>query len=95
MTFGLFGATYEVDLSKDNQKVLEDALEPFLNVARKANGPARRAARSSSASSSNSSDGPGVDAKAVRAWAVDNDIEVSPRGRINAKILEQYRAAGH
>lgn len=32
--------------------------------------------------------------KAVRAWAEANGVAVSPRGRIKAEILEQYRAAG-
>lgn len=91
VSFGLFGANYEVDLSKENQKALEDALEPFLNVARKAGGASRRAPR---ASSSGSASG-GIDAKAVRSWAAANDVEVSPRGRINAKVIEQYRAAGN
>lgn len=95
VTFGLFGATYEVDLSKDNQKALEGALEPFLNVARKAGGQTRRTGRSSSAPSNGASNGSGVDAKAVRAWAAANNVEVSPRGRINAKVLEQYHAANN
>ncbi len=66
VTFGLFGATYEVDLSKDNQKALEDALEPFLNVARKAGGATRRTPRPSTGSRNGASNGTGVDAKAVR-----------------------------
>jgi len=31
----------------------------------------------------------------VRAWAASNKIKVSPRGRISAAVIEQYRAAGH
>lgn len=92
VTFSLFGATYEVDLSKANQEALEEALEPFLNVARKAGGPSRRP---SARSASTPSAGSGIDARAVRAWAAENDIEVSPRGRINSKVIDQYRAAGH
>lgn len=95
VTFGLFGATYEVDLSKGNQKALEDALEPFLNVARKAGGATRRTPRPSPGGGNGALGGSGVDAKAVRTWAAANDIEVSPRGRINAKVLERYHAASH
>lgn len=92
VTFEIFGATYEVGLSEDNQKALEEALEPFLNVTRKVSSPSRRPSRSSS----NPSNGVGrssVDAKAVRTWAAANNIEVSPRGRINAMVLKRYHAA--
>jgi Lsr2 len=32
---------------------------------------------------------------AVPAWAKRNGIEVSPRGRVKADVLEAYRAAGN
>lgn len=91
ITFALHGATYEVDLTKDEQKDLENALGPFLGVARKASGSSTP--RRSSPRSSSNGDGSGVDAKAVRVWAAQNDVQVSPRGRINGKVLEAYRAA--
>lgn len=34
-----------------------------------------------------------VDPAAVRAWAAQQGIEVSPRGRISRKVIDQYRAA--
>jgi hypothetical protein len=37
----------------------------------------------------------GVDPAAVRAWAKGNGVEVSPRGRIKADVIEAFRAAGH
>ncbi len=92
VTFALHGATYEIDLTKDEQEDLSKALEPFLNAARKAGGAARR---TPSRAASGGGSGSGVDAKAVRAWAAQNDVEVSPRGRINSKVLEAYRAAGN
>jgi hypothetical protein len=36
-----------------------------------------------------------VDPTAVRVWAAANRIKVSPRGRISAAVIEQFRAAGH
>ncbi|RPE44160.1 Lsr2 protein [Streptomyces sp. Ag109_O5-1] len=33
------------------------------------------------------------DAKQVRAWAADNGIEVSPKGKIPDAVVEQYQAA--
>ena len=91
--FGLWGATYEIDLSDENQKKLEAALEPYLSVARKA-GAASSGTRRASAPRS-SGGGADYDAKAVRAWASANDVEVPARGRIPKTVLEQYQAAGH
>jgi hypothetical protein len=99
VTFGLHGATYEIDLSKDNQSKLEEALEPFLNVARRGGGGGgggrRSSARSSAASSGGApaGGGSGVDAKAVRVWAAQHDIQVPARGRIPGSVIEQYKAA--
>ena len=33
-----------------------------------------------------------VDTAAVRAWAVDSGIEVSPRGRLRKDIIDRYRS---
>ena len=33
------------------------------------------------------------DAKAVRAWAADNGVDVPPRGKLPDKVVEQYLAA--
>ena len=35
----------------------------------------------------------GPDPKAVRAWAAENGIEVSPKGKLPASVVEQYLAA--
>jgi hypothetical protein len=86
--FGLDGATYEIDLSDKNADRLRNALSPFLEAARRTGG------RSSTKRGSGLSTG-AVDTKAVRAWAASNGVTVSPRGRIPAQIVEQYRAAGH
>lgn len=90
--FGLWGATYEIDLSEDNQKKLEAALEPYLSVARKASGGTARRA-SSPRSSGSASGGADYDAKAVRAWASANGVAVPARGRIPKTVLEQYQSA--
>lgn len=36
---------------------------------------------------------PQPDAKQVRAWAAEQGIEVSPKGKIPAEVYEQYQAA--
>ncbi len=83
--FGLDGSHYEVDLSAKNATVFRRQLAPFIDHARKAGrGPRRRTGRT--ASSRERSGG-------VRAWAKDQGIAVSDRGRIPASVVEQYEAA--
>jgi len=37
----------------------------------------------------------GYDPAAVRAWAAGHGIEVNTRGRIEADVVERFRAAGN
>src|SRR3982751_1380266 len=85
VTFGLDGREFEIDLSEKNAKALRRALEPWAASARRGGGRKARAGSVRSAS--------GVDTKAVRAWATENGIEISARGRIASEVLEQYQAA--
>jgi hypothetical protein len=85
LTFGLDGAAYEIDLSEQNAKKLRDALEPWVNKARKTGG--RR--------TSGRKDSSQVDNKAVRRWAEANGVELSKRGRIPQDVVSQFRAAGN
>jgi hypothetical protein len=83
--FGLDGSHYEIDLSAKNATAFRRQLAPFIGHARKAGrDPRRRAGRT--ASSRERSGG-------VRAWAKDQGIAVSDRGRIPASVVEQYQAA--
>src|SRR5581483_5091834 len=84
--FGFGGAEYEIDLSARNASAFREQLSPFIEHARKAGrGPGRRGGRTA-ASRQRSGD--------IRAWANDQGIEVSGRGRIPASVVEQYQAAG-
>ena len=83
--FSYQGIQYEIDLSEKNAKKFDQALAPFVAAARRVSS---RAPRSKVIA-------PTVDTKAVRKWAESNGIEVSNRGRISARVLEQYRAAGN
>jgi hypothetical protein len=83
--FGLGGADYEIDLSKKNAAAFRRQLAPFIEHARRAGrGPRRRPGRTAS-SRERSAD--------IRAWAKDQGITVSDRGRIPASVAEQYDAA--
>jgi nucleoid-associated protein Lsr2 len=90
VTFGLDTVTYEIDLSEDNAGQLRDAFARYVTAARKVStGAGRRGAPAAKPAYS------GYDPAAVRAWATGNGIEVSPRGRIRADVVERYRAAGN
>lgn len=94
LTFGLDSTTYEIDLNDAHAEDLREVLAPFVSVARKGSGGgARRSSTSGSSSRSRSRSASTPDPREVRAWAEANGIEVSPRGRIKADVLEQYRAA--
>jgi Lsr2 len=82
--FGIGGTDYEIDLSKEHADQFAEAIAPFIAAARKVPS-SRRAARGARA--------PRHDQSAVRAWARDQGIKVSNRGRIPADVLARYQAA--
>ena len=95
------GQRYSLDLNEKNAAELEEVLAPYIAAAEQAG-----AAGSGRAGASSRSAGPpararraksdkDVDPKAVRAWAEANGVSVSPRGRVNADVMEQYRSARH
>ena len=92
VTFGLDGQTYEIDLSAENSSKFRSALAHYVASGRKV--PGRRSSAKAEPRASKS-EFTAVDTAAVRAWAAANDIELSARGRIAARIIEQYRAAGN
>ncbi|MDR3202374.1 MAG: Lsr2 family protein [Bifidobacteriaceae bacterium] len=87
--FGIDGVSYVIDLSNEHAEQLRAVLAPWVGAARKLS---RR---------TNGTDGrrtrPAIDydPAAVRAWAATNGIQVSPRGRIAAVVVEKYHAAGY
>jgi hypothetical protein len=83
--FGLGGTEYEIDLSTKNATAFRRQLAPFIEHARKAGRGQRRRAGRPASSREHSAD--------IRAWAKDQGITVSDRGRISASVAEQYEAA--
>lgn len=86
VAFGLDGSDYEIDLSGENASKLRDALAPWIASARKVGGRRRRGA-----SATKSQSGPG--SAEIRAWAQENGMQVSARGRVPAEIREAYANA--
>lgn len=92
VTFGLDGATYEIDLSAANAAKLRDALAAYVGHARRVGGPSRSRSRRSSSRRSSSS-GTGPTPREVREWARANGWSVPDRGRVSAEIRSAYDAA--
>ena len=85
VTFGLDGASYEIDLSTGNAGKLRKELAQYVEHARKPNAPARRR---------RSRTGPGREHSAkIREWAKARGFKVNERGRIPANIVAEYEAA--
>lgn len=82
--FAIGGAGYEIDLSASNTAAFRRQLAPFIAHARKTGREPRRPGRNA-ASRERSGD--------IRAWAKDQGIAVSERGRIPASVVGQYQAA--
>ena len=85
LRFGLGGSKYEIDLSKKNASRFRRQLAPFTEHARKTGRGQRRRPGRTASSRERSAD--------IRAWAKDQGITVSDRGRISASVAEQYNAA--
>ena len=84
--FGLDGADYEIDLSGEHSNELRAALGKYIEHSRKVGGAARRASRGRGAAN-------GVDTAKVREWARGHGYDIKERGRVPAKVVENYQAA--
>src|ERR1022692_258212 len=84
LRFGIDGPMYEIDLSEKNAARFRQQLAPFIEHARKAATGQRRPVRTT-ASRQRSRD--------IRAWAKEQGIPLSDRGRIPASIYARYDAA--
>lgn len=94
VTFGLDGHSYEIDLSTKNATKLRNALAAFVEsgsrVSGRSGGVASRSGRGRSTAAVEREQN-----QAIRAWAQRKGIEVAPRGRIKAEVVEMYqRSAG-
>lgn len=86
VAFSIDGTSYEIDLSTKNADKLRGGLEPFVTAARKTPRGLGRSRRTRSASSRERS-------AEIREWAKSRGIKVSERGRIPARVIEQYEAS--
>lgn len=74
------GNAYEIDLAEHNARRLQEALAPYIAVARRID--PRRSSTSAE-----------PDLPAIRAWAKERGVKVSERGRVSREVQEAYRSA--
>lgn len=82
--FGFDGASYEIDLSEAHADQFARAMEPYMERARTA--PRQRRPAPTARSGRH-------DQSQVRAWAREQGLKVSGRGRIPAEVLARFEAA--
>jgi hypothetical protein len=85
LRFAFGGAEYEINLSARSARAFCRQLAPFIDRARRAGRRQRRRPARTAAGRERTS--------AIRAWAKDQGIRVSTRGRIPAGIVRRYEAA--
>jgi Lsr2 len=84
LRFAISGAEYEIDLSSKNAARLRAQMAPFIEHARKAGKMPRRAVRTAASRRRS---------REIRAWARQQGIKLSERGRIPADVAARYEAA--
>jgi hypothetical protein len=81
--FSLDGRDYEIDLSIDHARLLRDALQPYVSVA-------RRTGMHRLAHTAPDGEAPADDSQEIRAWARARGLDVSNRGRIPAYLRQAW-----
>lgn len=92
ITFALDGAAYEIDLSGTHAEELRSALDMYIKKARRTGRLAGR--RPGPAEQGTPQRGRAARNAAIRAWAKQQGIEMSERGRVPDDILNKWIAAG-
>lgn len=94
VTFGLDGATLEIDLSSNHAGILRDILSDYVNAGRKSvtagtgtSGRRQRAATSTGGQSNREH------TQAIREWARKAGHTVKDRGRIPASVVTEFERA--
>jgi hypothetical protein len=89
LKFGLDGVSFEIDVNAKHAEELRASLAKFILGARRIGRggvtPTRRPVRAAG-----STHGDRAQNQAIREWAKSKKIELSDRGRIPRRIVEQY-----
>lgn len=76
---------YEIDLTTENAGKFLRKFQPYMDAGRRLHGPGQGQQPRTAAHRRRSGE--------IRAWAKDNGIAVSERGRIPTEIVAKYQAA--
>jgi hypothetical protein len=90
VSFGLDGASYEIDLSSKNAAKLRDSLANYVANGRRARGSGARSA--AAGRRGRGARGDREQTQAIREWARKNSYKIGEKGRIPSHILEAYNA---
>jgi len=91
--FGFEGVNYEIDLGPANFDKLGQLLAPYMAVARKDASSRRITGPATKAKGMTAAEQRAFNQR-VRDWAKSQKQKVSERGRVPAKLIEAYHAAG-
>lgn len=89
--FSLDGTDYEIDLSTKNAEELRSAVGGYIEAGRRSGGRGR--GRPAKPATNGTKSATEVDPKQIRAWAAENHIAVSPRGRVPQALVIQFTEA--
>jgi hypothetical protein len=93
VTFGLDGATYEIDLTRENARRLRQAVQVYIANGRRVGGGLGRPARSGGVGTGPATRRDPEQTKAIKDWARANGHRVADRGRFAQSVLDAYEAA--
>src|SRR4051794_1087436 len=82
VSFGLDGATYEINLNRKNGSALRKSLERYVQAARRSSSSTRTSRRKAAPSTARSKAKRDYDILQLRQWAGPNHVAVPSRGRI-------------
>ncbi|MBL1115433.1 Lsr2 family protein [Streptomyces sp. 110] len=85
-TFGLGGTWYEIDLTAEEQKKLEEVLKPYREAGRKAGKttPAKKQVVPETTAE---------ERDRIREWAKKEGYDLAERGRITKKVMKAFDEA--
>lgn len=89
ITFVVDGRSYQVDLSTQNARAFREVLASYVKVARSTTTPKPSPSRGCTSAQKRS----GYDLATVRAWAQEQSLDVSLRGRVSNAIFDAYNVA--
>ena len=82
IVFGLDSVSYEIDLSEKNAAKLRKTMSSWIEASRRSSNRRARAAQPKNDSSESTK---------ARKWAIDNGLDVGPRGRLRSEVIDAYR----